>query len=102
MQAYESQVLEHLTHLINQRAINLWESFCLVDKAELGHLTPMQFSNFLKAIGIKLESESKLLQLMRIIDPKANRECVHYSALPWSSACPFMDCLSLSNLTFRR
>ena len=81
MQAYESQVLEHLTHLINQREINLWESFCLVDKAELGHLTPMQFSNFLKAIGIKLESDSKLLQLMRIIDPKANGECVHYSAL---------------------
>lgn len=81
MQAYESQVLEHLAYLVNQREINLWDSFCLVDKDGLGLLNPMQFSNFLKSIGIKLENESKLLQLMRIIDPKSNGECIHYSAL---------------------
>ena len=41
MQAYESQVLEHLSHLVNQREINLWDSFSLVDKDELGLLNPM-------------------------------------------------------------
>ncbi|EAR94381.2 EF hand protein (macronuclear) [Tetrahymena thermophila SB210] len=77
----EESILEHICKVINQREISLWDCFKFFDEEQKGYLTKQQFNDFLQKIGVRVETETKLIQLMRVIDPKQFGESVHLSAL---------------------
>lgn len=66
----EESILEHICKIINQREISLWDCFKFFDEDQKGYLTKNEFNDFLQKIGVRVETDTKLMQLMRVIDPK--------------------------------
>ena len=77
----EEDLLEHLSKVVNQREISLWDAFNETDQQQKGVLDAKQFSAFLMRLGVSVDNEGKLERMMRIIDPKSQGRMVLFSAI---------------------